>query len=134
MYFLQIYSPFDLDKSSRVVKKMRRKRLPRTGPGTREAATKDPFLFYNIDPVKEALNAHLLNAFLTTMGKIRGRNETLLPRRTQRRMGKAIRRARNLGIVPNMVKAALGSSKLDAGPLLSQFTATTATAERSRTR
>ncbi|KAF9518472.1 hypothetical protein BS47DRAFT_1282339, partial [Hydnum rufescens UP504] len=89
------------------VKKRRRSQLPRSGPSAKEAAATDPFLFYNIDPVKEALSAHLLNGYLTTMGKIKGRNETLLPRRTQRRMGKAIRRARNLGIMPNMVKTAL---------------------------
>ena len=93
---------------------------------------KDPFLFYNIDPVKEALNSHLLNAFLTTMGKIRGRNETMLPRRTQRRMGKAIRRARNLGILPNMVRAALSSSRFDASAVLNRPDVTIAEGSKSR--
>jgi len=128
----EIYSPFGLEKNARVVKRMRRKRLPRTGPGTEEAVMKDPFLFYNIDPVKEALNPHLLNAFLTTMGKIRGRNETMLPRRTQRRMGKAIRRARNLGIVPNMVRAALGGSRFDASAVLNHPDLTIAEGSKSR--
>jgi len=128
----EIYSPFELNKNLRVVKKRRRSQLPRSGPSATEAAATDPFLFYNIDPVKEALSAHLLNGYLTTMGKIKGRNETLLPRRTQRRMGKAIRRARNLGIMPNMVKTALGVSRFDASAVLNHADPTIAEGGRSR--
>lgn len=80
-------------------------RVPRFGPGAKQAASKDAFLYLGIDPLKEAMNDALLSKFVTTMGKIKGRNETGLSRRSQRRVGKAVRRARAMGILPMMSKA-----------------------------
>lgn len=41
-----------------------------------------------------------MSRFVTTMGKIKGRNETNLTWKNQRRLGKAIRRAKMMGIIP----------------------------------
>lgn len=65
------------------------------GPPTAYAHTHDPFIRYGIDPVEDAqLNPSLLSEFVTTMGKIKPRGKTGLQRKTQRKVGKAIRRAR----------------------------------------
>jgi len=101
----QDYKPFGLKKNRRLDKPQRIiHRSPRFGPGAKQATYKDAFLYLGIDPLKEALNDALLSKFVTTMGKIKGRNETGLSRNSQRRMGKAVRRARAMGILPMMSK------------------------------
>jgi small subunit ribosomal protein S18 len=65
----------------------------------------DPFLQFGINPLKEVNNAKLLSAYVTSMGKIKSRNATGLTQRSQRLVGKAIRRARHMGIMPWMSKA-----------------------------
>ena len=45
-------------------------------------------------------NIKLLKAFLTKYGKIRSRRKTRIPVQKQRRVAKAIRRARSVGIIP----------------------------------
>ncbi|KAF8341309.1 uncharacterized protein EI90DRAFT_1719932 [Cantharellus anzutake] len=99
----QEYKPFDFKKNRRLDKPQRQPQyVPRFGPGARLAAHNDPFLHLDIDPLKEAMNDALLSRFLTTMGKIKRRNETGLSRKSQRRIGKAVRRARSMGILPMM--------------------------------
>ncbi|BGP52856.1 hypothetical protein JCM8202_003938 [Rhodotorula sphaerocarpa] len=71
------------------------------GPPTAYAHTHDPFIRYGIDPVEDSqLNPALLSEFVTSMGKIKPRGKTGLQRKTQRKVGKAIRRARSMGIMP----------------------------------
>lgn len=67
----------------------------------RAIAERTDFLYQSgIDPVKEAMNSSLMSAFVTDMGKIRSRGESSLTWKSQRRVGKAIRRAKMMGIIP----------------------------------
>ena len=52
-----------------------------------QATYKDAFLYLSINPLKEAMNDALLSKFMTTMGKIKGQNETGWSRRSQQRVG-----------------------------------------------
>ncbi|TKA55333.1 hypothetical protein B0A53_02257 [Rhodotorula sp. CCFEE 5036] len=82
------------------------------GPPTAYAHTHDPFIRYGIDPVEDAqLNPSLLSEFVTTMGKIKPRGKTGLQRKTQRKVGKAIRRARSMGIMPTFGISVPGSGR-----------------------
>ena len=60
-----------------------------------------------IDPLNEALNSRLLSHFVTDMGKIKPRSQTKLTWRSQRRLGKAIRRAKMMGIIPVLSRRVL---------------------------
>lgn len=53
-----------------------------------------------INPLNEYLNPQLLSHFVTNMGKIMPRAQTQLTWKNQRRLGKAIRRARAMGLMP----------------------------------
>ncbi|KWU46669.1 hypothetical protein RHOSPDRAFT_31485 [Rhodotorula sp. JG-1b] len=82
------------------------------GPPTAYAHTHDPFIRYGLDPVEDAqLNPSLLSEFVTTMGKIKPRGKTGLQRKTQRKVGKAIRRARSMGIMPTFGISVPGSGR-----------------------
>lgn len=71
------------------------------GPGRKRARQTDYFLAHNdINPLDEPLNVRLHSRFVTNMGKIMNRAQTQLTSKNQRRMGKAVRRARSMGIVP----------------------------------
>jgi len=99
------YDPYELKKARMVEPRPRRQRLPRFGPNRTEALKSDPISYFNIRPDHEHLNPIFLNGFLTDMGKIKGRNETRLTRKSQRLVGKAIRRARAMGVLPTMHRA-----------------------------
>ncbi|KAI0774164.1 hypothetical protein C8Q74DRAFT_814565 [Fomes fomentarius] len=73
---------------------------PLLGPDA--ATSKELDIFYQLgyDPLKECQNSSLMSHFVTSMGKIKGRNETKLTWKNQRRIGKAIRRAKMMGIIP----------------------------------
>lgn len=101
----QIYDPYELKKARMIEPRPRRQRPPRLGPPRAEALKSDPIPYFNIRPDHEHLNPIFLNGFLTDMGKIKGRNETGLTRKSQRLVGKAIRRARAMGVLPTMHKA-----------------------------
>jgi len=74
------------------------------GPGSAESRQNDWFYQLGIDPLDEATNSRLLSYFVTDMGKIKGRAETKLTWRNQRRLTKAIRRAKMMGIMPILNK------------------------------
>ncbi|KIJ70104.1 hypothetical protein HYDPIDRAFT_104775 [Hydnomerulius pinastri MD-312] len=80
----------------------KRIRLSRSkvGPGKREAREHDVLGHFGIDPLWETGNPTLLASFMTDMGKIRPRSQTRLSTKTQRRVGKAIRRAKMMGMIP----------------------------------
>lgn len=63
-------------------------------------------MFYQlgIDPLSIATNPSILGGYLTEMGQIRPRTHTGLTVKTQRRLGKAIRRARMMGVIPMLSK------------------------------
>ncbi|GAA5951081.1 hypothetical protein JCM3765_004675 [Sporobolomyces pararoseus] len=71
------------------------------GPPTSYGKTHDPFVRYGLDPLKQGvLNPFWKAEFCTTMGKIKPRGKTGLQRKSQRRVGKSIRRARSMGLIP----------------------------------
>jgi small subunit ribosomal protein S18 len=74
------------------------------GPGAAESRRHDWFHQLDIDPLVEATNPQLLSYFVTDMGKIKSRAETKLTWRNQRRLTKAIRRAKMMGIMPILNK------------------------------
>ncbi|KAJ2454914.1 hypothetical protein EV183_001175 [Coemansia sp. RSA 2336] len=66
----------------------------------RKARQKDPFVLMGINPLKEYKNTLMLSSFVTEMGKIKPRYQTGLSAKSQRRIAKAIRRARSFGLIP----------------------------------
>lgn len=76
------------------------------GPNRKKALKTDYFLNLpvadgkGINPMNEYLNPELLSRFVTNMGKIMSRSQTQLTWKNQRRLGKAIRRARAMGLMP----------------------------------
>ncbi|KAM0753226.1 hypothetical protein T439DRAFT_323861 [Meredithblackwellia eburnea MCA 4105] len=78
------------------------------GPPTSEARRLDPFVRLGINPLDSPMNPYLRTNFTTSMGKISSRGKTGLQRSSQRKMGKAVRRARSMGVV-----AVLGKSEPD---------------------
>ncbi|KIL00033.1 hypothetical protein PAXRUDRAFT_822055 [Paxillus rubicundulus Ve08.2h10] len=84
----------------RFEKKLLRLKLSQVGPGRREARDRDILRHFDIDPLWETSNSTLLAAFLTEMGKIRPRTQTRVSTKTQRRIAKAIRRAKMMGVIP----------------------------------
>lgn len=83
----------------RMKKKIILKR-PYLGPSAKESRRKDAFHQLGIDPLRESLNPALLSHFVTDMGRVLGRADTQLTWRSQRRLSKAIRRAKMMGIIP----------------------------------
>ncbi|KAG6333664.1 hypothetical protein ID866_5422 [Astraeus odoratus] len=75
---------------------------PLVGPGNHEARERDILRHFGIDPLYETSNTVLLSSFITEMGKTKNRVETKLTTKTQRRLGKAIRRAKMMGIMPQL--------------------------------
>jgi small subunit ribosomal protein S18 len=74
------------------------------GPGAAESRRNDYFYQLGIDPLDEAMNPRLLSYFVSEMGKIKSRAENKLTWRNQRRLTKAIRRAKMMGIMPILNK------------------------------
>ncbi|CAL1700911.1 unnamed protein product [Somion occarium] len=104
--------PSDLGFEARTVTPHPRKR-PLLGPSAKESKYRDVFYQLNIDPLHEAFNSKLLSRFVSEMGKIKGRAETNLTWKSQRRLGKAIRRAKQMGIIPILSKRPLDGVKED---------------------
>ncbi|KAL1411385.1 hypothetical protein Q8F55_002341 [Vanrija albida] len=72
---------------------------PLLGPPNRIARQIDPFHLRGSNPVDHALNPLMASAFVDDIGKIRGRNITGLTWKSQRRIGKLVRRARAMGVI-----------------------------------
>jgi len=87
------------------------------GPGRRQSRKQDPFLQQGIDPVREALNRPLLQAFTSNLGMILPRSQTGLSWWGQRRVGKAIRRARAMYIMPKFSKPPARRAKRIDSPI-----------------
>ncbi|KAG6911234.1 hypothetical protein DXG01_003101 [Tephrocybe rancida] len=80
------------------------RRRAQVGPPPSVARRDDVFHQFDLDPVSLAMNPALLSHFVSDMGKVFGRNITGVTHKTQRRMGKAIRRAKMMGIIPVLSK------------------------------
>ncbi|THV08390.1 hypothetical protein K435DRAFT_958965 [Dendrothele bispora CBS 962.96] len=96
----QFITPSRLTYESVVKRKAFPTKRAAVGPSKRDAQKRDPFHLQNVDPLDQALNPAIMNRFLTEMGKIMGRNVTGLTKKSQRRYGKAVRRAKMMGVIP----------------------------------
>ncbi|KAH7343941.1 ribosomal protein S18 [Rhizoctonia solani] len=96
----QFTSPHEFTREHRIARSQQRRKDPTLGPSRKHAQAIDAFRKLDIDPLDEFKNPLLLKAFVTEMGKIHSRAKTGLTWRSQRRVGKAIRRARALGLIP----------------------------------
>lgn len=94
------YNPYDFEPVNRLPPTHRRMIEP-SGPPRALAVRQDVFYQLGINPLDEVLNCSLISSFTTDMGRIQKRNETKLTWRSQRKIGKAIRRARAMGLVPS---------------------------------
>jgi len=74
------------------------------GPGAAESRRNDWFYQLGIDPLDEATNPRLLSYFVSDLGKMKSRAETKLTWRSQRRLTKAVRRAKMMGVMPILNK------------------------------
>lgn len=81
----------------------RRSRKP-IAPGSAEARYKDVFRQLGIDPVRECKNVPLMSWYTSDMGKAKPRSETNLSWRSQRLVGRALRRAKMMGVLPILSK------------------------------
>jgi ribosomal protein S18 len=98
--FRQMIRPHDLLYKSRRVTPPPPRRRPQVGPPPAQARYHDVFHQFHLDPLSQVTNPAILSQFLSEMGKIYSRSVTGLTLKTQRRLGKAIRRAKMMGIIP----------------------------------
>ncbi|KAI8443666.1 hypothetical protein BY996DRAFT_6435726 [Phakopsora pachyrhizi] len=100
----QILKPSDLRPINLVHPADRENRKPRPvirrPPLDSEVRFTDPFLYYGLNVLKEPYNPDLLSSFLTPLGRIKKRVYTGLSKVNQRKVAKAIRRARCMGFLP----------------------------------
>jgi small subunit ribosomal protein S18 len=74
-------------------------RPPLLGPPKQIAKKIDPFHASATDPLDFTLNPNFPLAFVNQMGRIRSRAETGLTWKSQRKIGKMVRRARGMGLI-----------------------------------
>ncbi|UZJ54191.1 hypothetical protein CBS101457_003511 [Exobasidium rhododendri] len=105
------YSPGFLNLKSQETKEgLKPRKFPILGPSAAVAKKIDVLYQLGLRPGHVSLhddsykNPILLSEFVSEMGKIKGRKNTELTRRSQREVGKAIRRARSMGLMPVMSK------------------------------
>jgi len=75
-------------------------------PTSRQCRPKDVFHRLSLDPRDFCMNAPLLYEFVSDMGKIHGRDVTRLTAKSQRLLGRTIRRAKQMGIMAVLSKPA----------------------------
>jgi len=92
--------PTEFSRARRIVAPRRQPKKWDLGLPTRKARYNDVFYQLGIDPVDECMNTTLLSHFVSRMGRVQRRAETELTMRSQRRLAKAIKRAKMMGILP----------------------------------
>ncbi|KAM6495993.1 hypothetical protein JOM56_008699 [Amanita muscaria] len=95
-----VIRPHDLSYKSRSNTPPPPRRRAGVGPPPAQARYNDVFHQFDLDPVSQATNSRLLSLFVSEIGKIYSRQVTGLTMKSQRRLGKAIRRAKMMGIIP----------------------------------
>ncbi|EPQ25626.1 uncharacterized protein PFL1_06806 [Pseudozyma flocculosa PF-1] len=101
------YNPQTLSYRS-ITEKAPQPARPLLGPSNKEAKAGDLLHINNLKPGKPSLhddsykNGAILSAYISEMGKIMPRSATGLTRKSQRNIGKAVRRARAMGLLPVM--------------------------------
>ncbi|CAG8485477.1 407_t:CDS:2 [Diversispora eburnea] len=89
----EIYAPHDLNEENYKDKKPLRFRKP--------PPNVDVFKRLNLNPLVEYKNFNLLSNFVSDMGRILPRKKTGLTAKNQRKLAKAIKRARSFGLIPS---------------------------------
>ncbi|KAF8165465.1 hypothetical protein B0H34DRAFT_793848 [Crassisporium funariophilum] len=97
----RVVKPWDLSYKARLFEQRRYKR-PAVAPPAAKCRNSDPFHQLDLDPRDFTNNPVVLSEFLTEMGKIQGRPITQLTAKSQRLLGQTIRRAKMMGIIPNL--------------------------------
>lgn len=109
------YNPSTLSYDS-ITQRPSRLARPLLGPTKKEAIQQDLIHINGLKPGKPSLhddsykNAAILANYVTEMGKIMGRSSTGLTRKSQRQIGKAVRRARSMGLLPVMSRGGTRAS------------------------
>jgi small subunit ribosomal protein S18 len=101
----QFIRPHQLGYKSRNKGEIIRSKPTRVSPDTKEARYKDMFYQTGVDPLNHVMNPSMLSAFMTEMAKINGRHTTMLTMKSQRRITKAIRRGKMMGIIPQLSRS-----------------------------
>ncbi|BEI84200.1 hypothetical protein CcaverHIS002_0408040 [Cutaneotrichosporon cavernicola] len=78
-----------------------RPKAPLLGPSKRVAKQIDPFFIRKSNALDHSVNPLMSMAFIDSFGRIKGRNETGLTWRSQKMVGKMVRRARAMGVIPH---------------------------------
>ncbi|KXN75088.1 ribosomal protein S18 [Conidiobolus coronatus NRRL 28638] len=95
----ETYQPHDLDEENyiRYLKQQNHKEKV------------DFFQVSGIDPLKHYKNPHFLSRYINQLGMIKPRSQTGLTAYNQKRLTKAIKRARAFGIIPTTYKIGFGA-------------------------
>lgn len=72
------------------------------GPKKAIAEAGDPFHLTNSNPMDHILNPNFVYSFIDPLGKIKTRAQTGLTWKTQKQIGKMVRRARAMGTIGRM--------------------------------
>ncbi|KAJ7129509.1 hypothetical protein C8R44DRAFT_79985 [Mycena epipterygia] len=96
--------PHDLTLDGRSWKERPFSRSAQVAPATREARKNDVFYQLGIDPLKFSLHNEIFSRFMSDMAMIHPRRITGLTMKSQRRVAKAIRRAKMMGTTPILSK------------------------------
>lgn len=106
----RVVRPTDLSHDRRV-SKFNKRRPPQVAPTSREARGRDVFHQLDLDPLSLATYPMIMSHFVTEMGLIKPRTQTGLTVKSHRRLGKAIRRARMMGVIPILSKLPQASAR-----------------------
>ncbi|KAG0224089.1 hypothetical protein BGW42_005651 [Actinomortierella wolfii] len=90
-----IYKPSDLDTSQPRVYR---------GPSDRKSKKVDELKLIGVNPLDEYKNAELLSHYISPVGRLLSREQTGLTAKNQRRLSKAVRRARAMCILSPTAK------------------------------
>ncbi|TRM67618.1 hypothetical protein BD626DRAFT_103502 [Schizophyllum amplum] len=91
--------------------RFKRARPPSMPPPTYQARAQDLFHKLNIDPLQFSTHPLILRDFVSEMGMIQGRNQTCLTSKSHRRLTRAIKRAKMMGVIPQLSRPSEGYQK-----------------------
>jgi small subunit ribosomal protein S18 len=96
--------PNDLSYKGALLKAKIHKKQGGVAPGPEITRHRDTFHQFDLDPRHFTNNPAVLSHFLTEMGKIKSRDQTGLTLKSQRLIGRTIRRSKMMGIIPTLSK------------------------------
>jgi len=97
----RVINPADLTYQTRTYESRRPKRS-NVALSSSTCRHRDPFYQLDLDPRDFTANPVVLSEYLSEMAKIQGRAQTYLTAKNQRLLGKTIRRAKMMGIIPHL--------------------------------